>query len=211
MAFVMIFLFSIPFVVPKSITQYTAIYDVSEADKELFRVAGMEIIKVDPDSPAEKAGLTTGIVITSFNDVSINDTERFASATTNRTPGEQITLIANDTAYAITLAPDPKDPEHGIMGVHLGLKTEPNPAAIERYGTLGTQVRVFSLSLIFWLFMLSLGIGIFNLIPIGPIDGGRMLRLVATKWWPSRGNAIWTWTSMLLLGLVILNLLAGWF
>ena len=96
------------------------------------------------------------------------------------------------------------------MGVTFDIKTETSPEALERYGTLGVQARLFFINLIIWIATLSLGIGIFNLIPIGPLDGGRMFHLIATRYLPKRGHIITRVTSLLLLCLIIGNLAAGW-
>ncbi len=39
----------------------------------------------------------------------------------------------------------------------------------------GSMLMNWLVGLVFWLFVLNLGVGLFNLIPLGPIDGGRML------------------------------------
>jgi len=208
-ALVLVFLFAIP-LIPTAVTKYTTIYDIGASSKELVQLSGLEITKIQPDSPAEKAGLLPGHIVTAFDGINVTDTDTFVQTITNRTPGETVELTANGTTYSIVLAPDPKEPGHGIMGVNFDVKTSPNPAALERYGAFGVQARLFFINLIIWIFTLSLGIGVFNLIPIGPIDGGRMLHLVATRWLPKRGHFLWKWTSVILLGLIVANLAAGW-
>jgi len=54
-----------------------------------------------------------------------------------------------------------------------------------------------------WLIILNLGIGLFNLIPIGPIDGGRMMHLVLLKVFKNGEKANRVWHSISLVFLLI--------
>jgi len=65
--------------------------------------------------------------------------------------------------------------------------------------------------LLFWLFLLNLGIGLFNLLPIGPLDGGRMFQLVCFKFFKKKSTAmkVWGYTSVIFVTIILANLLAG--
>lgn len=92
------------------------------------------------------------------------------------------------------------------MGIGLVGTTEVSPSALATYGAVGTQLRIFVIELISWLFILSIGIGLFNLIPLGPIDGGRMFKLVAEKMSSRMGLRVWKFVSYVMLTLVVVNL-----
>jgi len=57
-----------------------------------------------------------------------------------------------------------------------------------------------------WLAVLSLGVGLFNLIPLGPVDGGRML-LTALEHvtHKQRADRVWKSVSFVLLGILLTN------
>jgi len=56
-----------------------------------------------------------------------------------------------------------------------------------------------------WLFLLSLGLGLANLLPLGPVDGGRMYQLACRKvFGKKKGDIVWTKTSILFLALIII-------
>jgi membrane-associated protease RseP (regulator of RpoE activity) len=58
--------------------------------------------------------------------------------------------------------------------------------------------------------LLNLGIGLFNLVPLGPVDGGRMLRLVLHKFFEKkRADKIWKNISVFFLTIILINILAG--
>jgi len=60
------------------------------------------------------------------------------------------------------------------------------------------------LELLVFLYILNLGIGIFNLVPIGPLDGGRMVQLALYKMLgKEKGNRLW-YNIGIFLGIIIL-------
>ena len=65
---------------------------------------------------------------------------------------------------------------------------------------------IWLLGLFRWLFALNIGIALFNLLPIGPLDGGRMLKLVLDRWQKPK---VWRFVSTAAFLLVIGNIAAG--
>ncbi|MEK6849361.1 MAG: site-2 protease family protein, partial [Nanoarchaeota archaeon] len=76
---------------------------------------------------------------------------------------------------------------------------------------LGAAFLYFLVTLTIWIFLLSLGIGLFNLVPLGPIDGGRMFKLVMERLTGSdeSGTMIWKLVSWGILGIILVNLVIG--
>ncbi len=66
--------------------------------------------------------------------------------------------------------------------------------------------------LIYWLALLNLGVGLFNLVPIGPIDGGRMFQIALEKFMKQKKAVkIWKAVSYGLLVIVASNILFALF
>jgi membrane-associated protease RseP (regulator of RpoE activity) len=196
---------------PHSITGKTALFDLTNFGNDFYQLSGLQITSVTKGTPGENAGLKVGDVITEVNYVSVSDRERFANALEKLKPGTVVHLFVSGRDVVFTLGQNPQDATRGYIGIGLGAQTEIAPAAIAKYGSFGASILSFFASLIIWVFILSLGIGVFNLIPLGPIDGGRMFKLAAEKFFGSRGERVWKVVSMVILGLIFVNLVAGFF
>ena len=70
------------------------------------------------------------------------------------------------------------------------------------------MIIIWLMGLLYWLYVLNLGIGLFNLAPMGPLDGGRML-LVALQQFLEEKKAIKYWKNIgiFFLALVLINIL----
>jgi membrane-associated protease RseP (regulator of RpoE activity) len=56
-----------------------------------------------------------------------------------------------------------------------------------------------------WLFVLHLGVGVFNLLPLKPFDGGYMYEEVFGKVFGRKGKFLSYVTSLFILSLILLN------
>jgi len=65
----------------------------------------------------------------------------------------------------------------------------------------------FLYGLFTWIFILNLGVGAFNLLPIGPLDGGRMWKIVLDKYMKKGSASILRTLSYLMFIVIILNIL----
>jgi membrane-associated protease RseP (regulator of RpoE activity) len=69
------------------------------------------------------------------------------------------------------------------------------------------------MGLLYWLYLLSIGIGLFNLVPIGPIDGGQMSREIFRQIFKKEETAlkVWGWTSTFFFFIIIFSIFSGFF
>jgi len=96
------------------------------------------------------------------------------------------------------------------LGVQARPKVEPRPEFIAQYGAWLPPVMSWVAGLFFWLFILNIGIGLFNLLPIGPLDGGRMFHLVCVRFFTKKTAArVQSWVSTLFIAIILMNLVAG--
>ncbi len=149
------------------------------------------------DYPAEKAGMTDGI-ITSMNDKQIEDYTDFYTSAACIAPGDEITLGTKDNTYTFKVGTNPDNPEKGFMGI----KPTQNEREINpEYASIAPYyywIRGF----IKWLFLLNFFIGLANLLPLGIVDGGRMLQTALHTMFDDKNHAkkLWGIISVLFLG-----------
>jgi len=156
--------------------------------------------------PAEEAGISEGEIITEINNIPITTIANLSKALGENLPGEEILVTTNKTRYSITLAHDPGNKSKPYLGVLIQQNTKIKESFTRKYGSIIPKVLFWFFGLLSWLFILNLGIGLFNLIPIGPIDGGRMMHVTLQKFFEKeKANKIWKNISILFLLLVITN------
>ncbi len=157
--------------------------------------------------PAEEAGIVVGERIIGIDGYEIKDLDNFTLVMKDKKPGENITLITNISSYQITLAKNPEDESKAYLGVYVSQSNELNKGFVERFGKITTAVLVWIFGLFYWLFVLNLGIGLFNLVPLGPVDGGRMLLTALQKFFSKeRAMKLWGQISFFFLALILANL-----
>jgi membrane-associated protease RseP (regulator of RpoE activity) len=137
----------------------------------------------------------------SINDnatTTLNGWEDFYDIMDNVRPGDNLTILANDNVITLTAAASPENENRGYVGLTpisaIPRSSFINPiftlAAIS-YGIVGYPLfhpycdHSFLpwpiISLLTWMFMLNFAIGLFNLLPAVPLDGGYIFRSLLEK------------------------------
>lgn len=168
---------------------------------------GAEIIDIANESPAFAAGLSVNETIVQANGENITYVEDFISALSNKSAGDEIFLVTDRGEYSINLEQKPGNENQSYLGVSLTQGAEFKEKFAGR--DLIPKSIIWILGLFYWLYLLNIGIGVFNLVPVGPIDGGRMLQLVCRKVFKRKGDKYWKAISMIFLIVIIANLLIG--
>jgi len=177
--------------------------------KAITENQGVEIIGFDKElSPANLSGMHKDEVITGINGIEITTLENFTQALSNKKPGDKVDIMTNVSSYTITLAKHPKNESKGYLGVSVTQRSEIKQSVKDRYGKITIAIFTWLVGLLFFLYILNFGIGLFNLIPIGPIDGGRMLLTALEAFFEKKkARKIWGFISILFLFLVIVGVL----
>ena len=172
---------------------------------------GVKVVSIvendDLPTPAQLSGLENNEIIKSINNNEILTVQDFKDALDNKQPKDPITVATNSSTYDIILAQHPKNESRAFFGLSVVQNQKKNPEFIAKYGSPLTEVILWVLGLLYWLYVLNLGIGLFNLVPLGPIDGGRML-LTGLESFMSEAKAklIWAKISWIFLFLIIINI-----
>lgn len=134
---------------------------------------GLEIIDFDKGYPAEKA-LEKGMVIEEINGKPAINLNLFRNATAGIKPGEEITIKTSKGVYTVNSTADPKDGSKAYIGVLMMEKMRLG-GSLGDYGP-SMSVLFFILMSLSWISFFNINIGLVNLLPIIPFDGGKMLK-----------------------------------
>jgi membrane-associated protease RseP (regulator of RpoE activity) len=142
--------------------------------------------------------LQPGMRLFSINNVPMNEWENFHNFMDNTHPGDNLTIVTNENTFTITLTSSEENENLGYLGLVLisaiSRSDFINPlftlAAIS-YGIMGYPL--FHpycndsflpwpiISLLTWIFLLNFAIGLFNMLPAIPLDGGYILEGIVEK------------------------------
>ncbi len=171
---------------------------------------GVQIINLEDGFPAQNAGLKVGEEIISVNNVITDNINSFSEELDKVLPGEKISIQTNNSNYTVITSFNPKDSNSSYLGIIVSATDiEVKEVAKEKYGETFPQMFLWLTKLFFWLYAISLGVGLFNLLPLGPVDGGRMFYLGINKFIKNDkiSKKIFTFVSLFVLFLIFVNLL----
>lgn len=143
----------------------------------LFDEDGIEINRVVSGSPASEH-LQSGMILESINNQNITNSDDYVNIIKTFTPGETINITTNNSSYEFTLTKNPNNASLGFLGIEAYKNFVVKEDVIN---IVGNQVPwiIFSLAeLLKWVYFLNLGVGLFNLLPMKPLDGGRMFEIL---------------------------------
>jgi membrane-associated protease RseP (regulator of RpoE activity) len=162
-------------------------------------------------------GLEKGVVVIGIDNYTVQESTNITTALASKKPGDKITVYTLDSQASVTLASNPANeslPYIGIQSIDTYVKPRKGfdngfVTAIKTpllwlvgnpYGLGGA-----SAGLLAWIFMLSLGLGLANLLPVGPVDGGRMILESLQKIWGDvLGKKIWFKTTLVMVIIIVI-------
>lgn len=173
-----------------------------------FQAQGLMVTGFVDNYPMSKSGITLPFLVTGINDASVTDVDSFVAATDKFKPGDTVNVKTDKGDYDIKLASNPDEPSKGFLGI-TGFKQKYDVR--DNLSFLGKiPYALLWINLLFvWLFIISIGIGLFNLLPLGPVDGGKMFLVSMTALIKDEAKAkkIFVAVTYFLLILILINLL----
>jgi len=172
----------------------------------MVNVNGIIIADVNSSLPISESGLMSGHILQEIDGVGVNDAKVLTNVLETKNPGDTVDVVANGTIYSVLLAEHPKDSSKAFLGISFS-----SYDTVIKNPSLGWlhKVLIWFNMLLFWTFNISIGVGLFNLLPLGPIDGGRMFYAAVFKITKNKKKAMrWlSFVSTLVLFLIIINLM----
>ena len=165
---------------------------------------GFSVGSLVKDFPAQKAGIKAGDIINGINGKGIKNHEEFQKEYQYTRPGEEVTIKTESASYKIKTA---EKGENAMMGI-AGLKDERVLKNRSLASRIAFEITGLIEEFLRWIYVLSLGIGIINLLPLGPIDGGRMMKTALEHTVADKKNALAVFGRITLfcLALLLLNI-----
>jgi membrane-associated protease RseP (regulator of RpoE activity) len=153
---------------------------------------GVTFNSIQQGYPAAQYGVQADILYNTVNGEYVTDKDVFVSKFSCLEPNQSVVLGNDDKNITIILASNPTDSNKGYMGV-MGVTTnyelKKESVLFKIIYALMNALR----TLLEWVATLSLGIGLANLLPLGPVDGGRMLHRASIDInGKTKGVKIWT-------------------
>jgi len=169
---------------------------------KVLEVDGVTLVHVEEGLPADKSGLKSGMLVKEVNNQKINSQRVLISAIQNSKENEILKLTTDKGTFYVK-------PEIMDNVPKIGVNVRDNVKVIEGLPAFLLPMILWFNLLFYWLWLINLGIGLFNLLPLGPIDGGRMFlisMLIFTKNEKKAFN-LYKLTTFICATLIFINLL----
>src|SRR3989344_211983 len=164
----------------------------------IMEQTGIFVLSTTQNYPANLSGIQPGFIINGINGNEIKSSNEFVDFIKNNDDG----FVLNTDKGDFEIKPI-KENGNNIIGIQT---TQLTGYKNKNIGTLSFE---WFIKLLWWLWLISLGVGLFNLLPLGPVDGGKMLPLGLSFFIKDKNKVIkiWKYISFFVLGLIIINLL----
>ncbi len=170
-----------------------------------FAEDGIAVDRVVTDSPSDGI-LKEGMVLKSVENHQITNSTDYIDIVSSYKPGDNVTVQTDQGSYTLTLDKNPNNESRGFFGIQ----------AVKHFEMVNDSLGplpwiLFELVEMFqWIAMLNLGIGLFNLLPIKPLDGGYMLEiLLSYKLSEEHYKPIVNALSVVMAMIIVFSLVAG--
>lgn len=170
-----------------------------------FDENGIEIDRIVSDSPSDGI-LKEGMIIESINNEKVNDSESYVNIVGSFHPGDNVSVQTDQGTYNVVLDKNPNNESVGFFGIQASKHFEMINNSLGPIPWVLFEL----LELFQWVAMLNLGIGLFNLLPLKPLDGGYMLEiLLSYKLSEEHYKPIVNALSVVMAMIIVFSLVAG--
>ena len=177
----------------------------SSAIPNYFQEDGIQIDRIVSDSPSDGI-LKKGMIIEAIDNKTINDSASYTKVVSSFKPGENISVQTDQGIYTVELGKNPSNESRGFFGIQ----------AAKHFNLVDNSLGplpwiLFELAEFFqWVFVLNMGIGLFNLLPLKPLDGGHMLEtLLCYKLTEKQAKPIVNAISVVMAIIIIFSVMAS--
>jgi len=185
-----------------------ALFLVPAADS-VVEFNDVQIVAVEKEFPAALAGVEKGENILIVNNYDVTNVSEFVDVMSLVKPGETIELVTDKDSYELVAIENPNNATKGYVGVFVQPVMEFTEDAKDKYGEFSLRTLFWFRMLFFWVWVANIGVGLFNLLPLGIVDGGKMFYLALLHFVKDekRTKTIWKVVAIFLLVLILVALI----
>jgi len=171
------------------------------------------------DSPAFKSQIK-GVVV-GVNDVLVRDADDYVDAVSGYLPGDSLTIYTKvgdeSLSYDVVVEADPRNDSRSLIGLYYYPRNEDGfrkfMAALMGFKmgptyfepTVNADIVIFFYHLLWWVMIINVLVALFNMLPLGILDGGRFFYLTVEKFFGKKvGEKAFLWASRIIFGSFIL-------
>ena len=185
------------------------IFILSPLASSVMELNGVQIIDINKDLPIGKSDLKPGDLILSIDNEAIINHTQFSDIIKSHKPGDILQIQTQNKTANVELSSNPENQSMPLLGVSIGyVKADIKPSIKEKFGNIPLAL-FWLLKLVFWIYAINLGVGLFNLLPLGPVDGGKIFYLAALHFTKEEAKAkkIYQYITLVCLLLIFINML----
>ena len=174
-----------------------------------FHETGVEIQRVIDGAPADNI-LKPGMVIESINGHGVTDWDSYSKPISTLTPGEMVNVTTNTGNYNFTAGKNPNNASLGYMGVQGVKNYQIDSGVANTFGNQLPWIWFELVNMLMWIAFLNLAVGLFNLLPMKPLDGGHLLEeLLDYKLPENIVKPVITFVSWFMIFIIAISLIVG--
>jgi membrane-associated protease RseP (regulator of RpoE activity) len=174
-----------------------------------FHESGVEIQRVIEGAPADNI-LKSGMIIEDINGYNVSGTDGYLNAISTLKPGEMINIATNTGNYNFTAGTNPNNHSIGYLGIQSIKHYQINSDVANIYGNQLPWIWFELTEMFMWIAFLNLAVGLFNLLPLKPLDGGHLLEnLLSYKLGENIVKPIITFISWFMIFIIAISLIVG--
>jgi membrane-associated protease RseP (regulator of RpoE activity) len=160
------------------------------------------------NTSASKVGLKG--TITAINNTEVKSMDDFLKIMQNVKVGDVLKITTTAGTFYLKTTPNPEDSTKPFIGISMPNSLFVYKGLLSHYSVVSEwtlSVISWFLNLLGWIFVLNMGIGVFNLFPIKPLDGGLMLEEIIKHYYKGKGvKYLVNGLSLFTLILILINL-----
>jgi membrane-associated protease RseP (regulator of RpoE activity) len=177
------------------------------ASSQIMHSSGVKFEATTLNTPAHEVGLSG--IIYEIDGLKIGDRDDLQDVLKRTSPGKTVSVLTSEGEYTLTTIESPYTPNISYLGIENArevYKYSFGPFVGDYVPDYFVDLVIIWYNLLSWLFTLSIGIAIVNLLPMKPLDGGHIFEELAKKYSGKYWKRLTEVTSVFVAIMLILNL-----